>query len=67
MHYKLTSALAEICFKDNKIISVCFDEDGNYYFNGHWHVMHGGLYYALFQYFSDKIISSETLNSAKRV
>jgi len=62
----LSNALVEICFINGKIISVCFDDGGNYYFNGHWHERHDAFYHTLFKYFSELVISPSLFNETKK-
>jgi hypothetical protein len=60
-----TRLYVEILFNPKKIIKIYFDNEGNYYFMNKWYVKNNGLYYLLFNYFSDEIIPETTLNSAK--
>ena len=58
--------LAEVYFTNNKMISIGFDVDGNYFFNGHWHIKHDALFYALFCFLSNEIVSPTALDQAKK-
>ena len=61
-----TNVLAELYFGNKKVVSIFFDNDGNYYFTDKWHVKNYGLYYLLFKYFSNEIIPQAVINDAKK-
>ena len=60
----ICNAYVELFFGLRKV-SVYFCITGDYYFDGQWHRINYGLYYYIFQYFSNYIVSEELLKKAK--
>lgn len=61
---KRLNAMVELEFKD-KIITVFFDNDGNYNYNNKWYHKHDGMYLLMFKYFSDELIPKSILDKSK--
>ncbi len=61
-----TKVLAELHFGNKKVISLFFDQQGNYFYANKWHKINSELYYLLFKYFSNEIVPQTTLDEAKR-
>lgn len=58
-------SLVILVFSDKKQAEISFDSDGNYFTNGKWYKVNNELYYTLFKYFSNEIISEKTLKGCK--
>jgi len=63
---KKINALVELAFGKNKKVELFFDYKGNFYFRNKWHARNDGLYYILFKYFSNVIISQPSIEEAKQ-
>ncbi|MEZ4799806.1 MAG: hypothetical protein R2809_08545 [Flavobacteriales bacterium] len=61
----LCYACAELCFKD-KIVTVYFSREGDYFFEGEWHKRNNGLFYSLFSKFSSEYVLPEVLEAAEK-
>lgn len=61
---RFVNALVEISF-GKKTLSICFDKQGNFYFNNVWHTRNNELFFMLFKYFSNEIISQKVLEETK--
>lgn len=61
---RFVNMLVEISFGKKKV-SVCFDRQGNFFYNNLWHVKSNELYYLLFKYFSNEIVPPKVLEEAK--
>ena len=58
------NALATFFFA-GKHYDVYFDNSGNFLFNDTWHQPNWGMYYSLFRYFSNEIVSEKVLQVAR--
>ncbi|HET6243686.1 MAG: hypothetical protein H0V01_04745 [Bacteroidetes bacterium] len=56
----------ELKFEKKKSVNLYFDYQGNYYFENKWHSRNEGLYYSLFKYFSNTLVSETLIEQAKK-
>lgn len=61
----LCYACAELCFND-KIVTVYFSREGDYFFEGQWHKRNNGFFYNLFSKFSNEYVLPEILENSKK-
>lgn len=61
---RFVNVLVEISF-GKKIVSVCFDRQGNFFYGNTWHVKSNEMYYLLFKYFSGEIVPPKVLEETK--
>lgn len=56
----------DLFFEDSSSISLFFNNNGDYYFDGKWYKMHPGLYYYLFRFFSNSLVPASILEIARK-
>lgn len=64
--FKRTNVLVELYYSDTKVVSLYFNDEGDFYFQDKWHTRNDELYYSLFRYFSDELIPASTLELSKK-
>lgn len=61
----LVRALVEIRFKNDSVVSLYFDEFGNFNFKDIWYVKHDALFFLIFKYFSNELVSPKVIQEAR--